>query len=164
MVESRIYTVRETAILFADSAQTPDATLTMSALASGAGRVSARYDRGAGAIATVYEWRLVWSLTGTNILNAAAEIWVFPSNGTNADGVVGTADAALTTGQRNAGKPAGLALVTQTATNTVMVSSQYIWVPSRYISLGVWNATTLAFQTSTSLHQLYLVPVPDAAQ
>jgi hypothetical protein len=164
MTTSRIYTVRETAILFADSAQTEDATLTLSALASGAGRVSARYDRGAGAIASLYEWRLNWSLSGTNVLLAAAEIWIFTSDGTNADGIVGTADAALATGQRNAGKLAGLALVTQTTTNTVMTSSGYVWIPSRYVSMGVWNATTLAFQTSTSLHQLYLIPVPDEAQ
>jgi hypothetical protein len=164
MAESKIYTSRESPILFADSVQTPAATLTLSALASGAGRVSARYDRGAGSIATTYEWRLNWSLSGTNVLLAAAEIWVFTSDGTNQDGIVGTIDAALATGQRNAGKPAGLALVTQTTTNTVMTSSGYVSVLSRYLSIGVWNATTLAFQTSTSAHQLYLIPVPDAAQ
>lgn len=164
MATSLLYTLRETAILFADTAQAEDATLTLSALASGAGRRSARFDRGAGAIASLYEWRLNWSLTGTNVLLAAAEIWIFTSDGTTADGNIGTTDAALTSGERNAGKLAGLALVTQTTTNTVMSSSGYIWVPSRYITMGVWNATTLPFQTSTTLHQLYLTPVPDQAQ
>ena len=161
---NKIYTAIETALLFADAAQAEDATLTLSALGSGVGRVSARFDRGAGSHAGLYEWRLNWSLTGTNVVAATVEIYLASSDGTNPDGQIGTADAALATDKRKNLKLAGLAIVDQTTTNTVMTASGYIWVPSRYISMAVWNATTLAFQTSTSLHQLYLTPVPDEIQ
>ena len=161
---NKIYTAIETALLFADSAQTPAATLTLSALASGAGRISARYDRGAGSHAAWYEWRLNWSLSGTNVVGATVEVYAATSDGTYMDGVLGTSDAALVTGKRNNLKLAGLGVVDQVTTNVVMTASGYIWIAQRYISLGIWNATTLAFQTSTSLHQLYLTPIPDEIQ
>lgn len=161
---NKIYVNPETAILFADSAQAEDATMTLSALASGAGRYSARYDRGAGARAALYEWILNFSLTGTNVVGAQVEVYVVRSDGTYADGALGTTDAALVTGKRNNLLFAGLAIVDQVTTNTVMTARGYVWVPSRYISMGIWNATTLAFQTTTSLHQLYMVPVPDEVQ
>ena len=161
---NKIYTAIETAILFADAAQAEDATMTLSALGSGAGRYSARFDRGAGSHAALYEWILNFSLTGTNVVGAQVEIYVVRSDGTNVDGALGTTDAALVTGKRNNLLFAGLAIVDQVTTNVVMTARGYVWVPSRYISMGIWNATTLAFQTSTTLHQLYMIPVPDEVQ
>lgn len=157
---SKLYTAIETGILFADSAQAEDATLTLSALASLAGRVSARYDRGSGSHAALYEWRLHCSLTGTNVVGATIEIYAFPSDGTNPDGEIGTSDAALATDKRNNGKFCGLLIVDQTTTNVIMTASGLIYVPQRYISMGIWNATTLPLTTSTSAHGLTLTPVP----
>lgn len=162
---SKIYTAWETPILFADSAQTEDATLTLSALASGAGRISAQYDRGAGSIAAWYEWFLVWSLTGTNVLGAVVEVYLAATQvSARVPGGVGTADAAFTTGKRNNLALAGFALVDQVTTNTVMYARGTVWVPGRYVSMGAWNGTTLPFQTSTTLHQLYLTPLADEIQ
>ena len=159
-----VYSAIEAALLFADSAQVEDATLTLSALASGAGRYSARFDRGTGSHANLYKWLLNFSLTGTNIVGATVEIYWGESDGTYADGGLGTTDAALATDKRKNLHLAGLAIVDQTTTNTVMTASGYLWTTSRYITMAVWNATTLAFQTSTSLHQLFLIPVPDEIQ
>jgi hypothetical protein len=161
---SKLYTALETALLFADSAQTEDATMTLSALAAGAGRVSARYDRGAGSHAALYEWRIRWALTGTNVVGAALELFAFTSDGTNADGVIGTADAALASSLRDTTTPMGLAVVYQTTTNTVMVRSGYVYIAARYVSLGLWNATTLPLQTSTSVHGITLTPIPWESQ
>ena len=161
---NKVYVNPETALLFADAAQTEDATLTLSALASGAGRYSARFDRGAGARAALYEWLLNFSLTGTNVVAAQVEVYVVRSDGTYADGALGTADAALVTGKRNNLLFAGLAIVDQVTTNTVMSARGYVWLPTRYFSMAVWNATTLPFQTTTTLHQLYMTPVPDEIQ
>lgn len=157
---NKLYVVLESpVILFADAAQTPDATLTLSALASGAGRVSARYDRGATAHAAWYEWRLRCQLTGTNIVGAAVEVYAFTSDGTNPDGEVGTADAAFATDKRNNAKPCGALFVDQVTTNVTMTASGLIWIPQRYISIGIWDATTLPFRTDTSVHRLVLTPL-----
>ena len=91
-------------------------------------------------------------------------MYVVRSDGTYADGALGTTTASLATDKRRNLLFAGLALVDQTSTNVVMTARGYVWVPSRYISMALWNATTLNFQTSTTLHQLYLIPVPDEMQ
>ena len=165
---SKIYSNVETALLFADSAQSGlAAQLTLSALPTGAGRYSVRYDRGAASHAGLYEWLLNFSLTGTNIAGASVEIYVVRSDGTYADGALTTADtavAAASSAKRNNTLFAGLAIVDQTTTNVVMTGRGYFWLPSRYFSMFVWNATTLNFQTSTTLHQLYVTPVPDEVQ
>jgi hypothetical protein len=160
-----IYTAIQTPILFADSAQAEDATLTLSALATVTGRISAQYDRGAGSLASWYTWELVWSLTGTNVVGAVVEIYAAVTNvSARAPGGLGTSDAALVTAKRNNLALAGFAYVDQTTTNTVMYARGTLWIPGRYVSMGVWNGTTLPFQTSTSLHQLYLTPLADEIQ
>ena len=154
-----IYLVRGTSLLFADTAQVEDVAITLSALASGAGRVSAAYDRGAGATVGLWSWRLRWSLTGTNIVGAAVEVYCFTSDNAFEDGDVGTADATFATDKRNNAKLAGLAVVDQTTTNVVMHGSGTILIPTRYFSMGIWNATTLPFTTSTSAHGLIMTPL-----
>ena len=159
-----VYSAIETAILFADSAQAEDEILTMSALASGAGQYSARYTRSGNSHAGLYKWLLNFSLTGTNIVGATVEVYWGESDGTYADGGLGTTTAALATDKRKNLHLAGLAIVDQTTTNVVMTASGFFWTPSHNITMAVWNATTLNFQTSTSLHQFYVIPVPDEIQ
>lgn len=159
-VASKQYTTPETAIKFADSAQTPDAQITLSALATVTGRISARYDRGAGAHSGYYSWRCTMTLTGTNVVDAVIELYIATSDGTNPDGQIGSSDAALTTSKRKNLKPIGVLIVDQTTTNTAMTGSGVFFVPERYFSLGVWNATTLPLQTSTSAHTCLITPIP----
>jgi hypothetical protein len=158
-VPNKIYLASETPLLFADAAQTPTRQLTLTALAQNTGRVSAQHDRGATSGARLYEWRLRCSLTGTNVVGATIELYAFTSDGTNVDGEVGTADAALTTDKRNNGKPLGLLIVDQTTTNVIMSASGVVLVTARYFSLGVWNATTLPLTTGTSLHRVTMTPL-----
>ena len=155
----KTYLGLETPILFADAAQNEQATLTLSALAAGVGRVSARYDRGASAKAALYEWRFHCSLTGTNVVGATIELYAFTSDGSNPDGEIGTADAALATNKRQNGKPLGLLVVDQTTTNTIMTASGLVLLAQRYVSIGVWNNTALPFTTSTSAHGCVLTPL-----
>jgi hypothetical protein len=156
---SALYLARGTPLLFADSAQAEDAILTLSALATVTGRVSARYDRGAGSLPGLFEWRLHCSLTGTNVVGAAIEVYCFTSDGTNVDGEVGTADAAFATDKRNNARPCGILAVDQVTTNVVMTASGIVLIPTRYFSMGIWNATTLPFTTSTSGHGLVMTPM-----
>lgn len=165
MAVSAFYLARGTPLLFADAAQAEDVTITLSALASAAGRVSARYDRGAGSTVGLYTVQLHCALTGTNVVGAAIEIYTFCSDGTNVGGEVGTADAAFATDKRNNAKPIGLLGVDQVTTNTLMTSDALlVLIPTRYFSIGIWNATTLPFQTSTSVHGVIVTPVYWEAQ
>lgn len=165
MVASPIYLVRGTSLLFADAAQAEDVTLTLSALGSGAGIASALYDMGAGSKPGLFSAQLHWALTGTNIVGAAVEVYCFPSvDGTNLAGGI-TAGAAFATDKRNNAGLVGLALVDQTTTNVVMWSLPLtFFVPTRYFCMGIWDATTLPFQTSTSAHGLILTPLAWEAQ
>lgn len=157
---SKQYVAPETSLLFADSAQAEDATITLSALANGAGRISARYDRGAGSHAALYKWRCTFQATSTVTVGNAAEVYISTSDGTDPDGQIGTADAALTTDKRRNLLFLGLVVADQTASNTDMTASGVVFVPDRYISIGVWNAFGVAFRTDTSVHGCTLTPIP----
>lgn len=159
---NKIYVNPETAITFGDSAQSPSATITLANLATVTGRVSAQYDRGAGAHATCYAWRFTSSLTGTNVVGATIDVYMATSDGTNTDGQVATTDTALASSNvLPALQRLGSLIVTQTTTNTNMTSSgDFYCTSSRYLSLVIYNATTLSMQNSTSVHKFVLTPVP----
>jgi hypothetical protein len=165
---SKQYVSPESPIKFSDAGtQAPNATFSLSGLTNGTGRVSDRYDRGAGAHAALYEWRCTISLTGTNVVDASIEWYISTSDGTNPDGQLGTADAAIagaSSSKRNNLKPLGLTVVDQTTTNTPITASGWTYIPSRFISLVAWNGTSLPFQTSTITHSCTLTPVPIEAQ
>lgn len=158
-----LYLVRGTPLLFADTAQAENVALTLSALATNTGRVSARYDQGTGATPALWEWRLHWQLA-TNVVGETVEVYCFPSDGTNPDAEVGTADAALAANTRATTPPVGLAVVYQVTTNITMTRSGVILIPQRYFSMGIWNATASAFRTDTGVHGLVMTPLYWQAQ
>ena len=158
---SKVYNAIETAIVFADSAQTPDKNLTLSALASGAGRISAQYDRGAGSKAGVYKWRATFQMGTAGVVGQTIDIYISSSDGTNQDGEEGTSDAAL--GSADSLKNmvlAGSVVVDTTSTNTDITASGLCVVPDRYLSVVVDNNTDDALRTDTSVHSVSLTPVP----
>ena len=164
MATSKQYINPESAITFADSAQTPTVTITLTALQTVTGRVSAQYDRGASARAAHFKWTFTTQLNGTNIVGAEVQLYIARGDGTAAgqiDGNVGTTDAALASANKvNNLQYLGSLIVDQTTTNTTMTVSGYCFIPSRYISLVVYNATTLPLTTSTSVHTFTLIPTP----
>ena len=151
-------------ITFGDTGQTPagGGTLvvwTLSNRTSGTGRISARADLGAGAHAALFALRCRFSFTGSS-LGSALELYLATSDGTNPDGEVGTADAALTADQRRALLFVGLLPIYQTVSNTTMtVSFRNLYLPERYVSVGMWNATGLPTETSTTKHRCVLTPM-----
>jgi hypothetical protein len=157
-------------ITFGDTGQTPagGGTLivwTLSNRTSGTGRISARADLGAGAHAALWELRCRFSFTGTNVVGSALEVYLATSDGTNPDAEVGTADAALTADQRRALLFVGLLPVYQTASNTTMtVSFRNLYLPQRYVSAAMWNATGLPTETSTTKHRCVLTPMTPEMQ
>ena len=161
-VTSYQYVNPGTAVEFSDSGQAGNnVVITLSALASGAGRVSAQYDKGAGAQPAWWSMVCRLQLTGTNVVGATVEFYIVHGDGTDTDGNVGTADAALTTDKRRNLHYVGVLVVDQTTTNTTMVASfRNIYIPERRFSLAVWNATSLPLRTDTTVHQCQLTPMP----
>src|SRR5215475_1800281 len=152
---SKQFTAPGASIIAADSAQTPTVTWTLAALASGAGRVSGRYDKGAGSQPSLWEMRCRISLNGAYVAGAMLEYYVATSDGTDVDSGVGTADAAITTEQRRNLTLAGVLVVNSALASltTMYASFRNIYIPNRYFSLAIWNATTLPIENSTSKHR-----------
>lgn len=163
--ENDLYVSPETAITFADSAQTPTRNLTLSALATVTGRVSAQHDRGASPFAPCYLWRATFQLTGTNVVGATIELYLATSDGTNVDGQVGTADAALSSVNKLSNlRFIGSVVVDQTTTNTSMTGSGTYCTMARYFSVVVYNATTLPLKTDTAVNMVSMTPIPMSVQ
>ncbi len=163
----KVYVNPGTVLTFADSAQTPTATFTLSALGSGAGQYSARYDKGAGAQPARWQLGCHVQLTGTNVVGATIELYVvrWDMAGSNSDGNLGTTTASLATDKRRNLQFVGLLVVDQTTTNTTMaVNVENVYIPGRYFSLAMWNGTSLPLKTDTGVHGCYAAPMPPENQ
>jgi hypothetical protein len=159
------YTLPGTPVVFGDSFQTPNATWTLSALASGTGRLSARFDKGTGAQPSLYEMRCRASLTGTLTIGQWLSFYVVTSDGTDQDGALGTGDALVTVERFRNLTLVGVLVVDQTTQNLTMTASfRNVYLPNRYVSLAIWNATTIPLETSTSKHRCTLTPMPIQGQ
>jgi hypothetical protein len=158
-----IYRAIETPLSFRDSGG--DAVITLKNLGFGAGRVSARYDRGADSRARLFHWRAVIQYETAPVIGELAEIYLFESDGTYEDGKVGTADAALGTEARANGKLVGVVRVQSTSTATDNIASGMCIINERYVSVGVWNASAGDnLEDTTNACRVILTPVPDEIQ
>jgi len=165
MSESKVYVSPETALLFADSAQVEDATLTLSALAAGAGRISAQHDFGASARARLFTWRATFQMATAGVVGETIDIYLSTSDGTNPDGEEGVADAALgsTNSLRNM-QYIGSVVVDTTSIEVDITASGRCVIDAQYASVVVHNNTADALKTDTGVHGVILTPVPDGIQ
>jgi len=160
---TKIYRAVETPIVFRDSGG--DVVITLNNLANNAGRVSARYDRGEGSRARLHEIKAVIQVNATVVAGVAIEIWLFQSDGTYADGTVGTVDAALPTAKRNNGLFIGAVIADQTAGAVDMVATfQDVPIASRYYSIGLFNSSAVALQATANACRVIVTPMPDEVQ
>jgi len=158
-----VYRAIETPIVFRDSGG--DVVITLQNLGFGVGRVSARYDRGAGSKARWYEWRAVVQFESAAALGEVVELYLFPSDGTYMDGVLGTADAALGTDKRRDGQWIGNVVADTVSTATDIIASGQCYINSRYVSVGVWNASAGDnLENTANASRIILTPVPDELQ
>src|SRR4030095_6414518 len=105
--------------------------------------------KGAGSQPAQWGWTCSFTLSGTKIPGATLEIYVGWSDGTNADGALGTTAAALATADKRRDlKLVGTVTVdlSDATVGNVMTASGMAWIPTRYFSPAVWNATTLSTQ------------------
>lgn len=160
---NKIYRAIETAITFRDSGG--DVVMTLQNLAAGAGRVSARYDRGAGSLARLHEVMAVIQMETAGVVGEVVEIYLFQSDGTYEDGTVGSSDAALTSDKRQNGMPIGAVKVDTTSTATNIIARfQDVPISSRYYSIGVWNATADNLEDTANASRVIVTPMPDEIQ
>lgn len=158
-----IYRALGTTLSFRDSGG--DAVLTLQNLAFGAGRVSARYDRGAGSLPRLYHWRAVVQFETAPIVGELVEIYIFESDGTYMDGTLGTSDAALGTDKRKNGKLIGVVVADTTSVTTDIVASGMCIINQRYFSVGVWNGSAGDnLENTSNASRVNLTPVNDEIQ
>lgn len=161
------YVLPGTPVTFADSAQTPTRTFTLSAMANGAGQYSDRHDKGAGAQPAWWQIACHLQLTGTNLPGATVELYVvhWDAAGANSDGNLGTTTASLATDKRRNLKLIGVLVVDQATTNVTMsVNITNVYIPGRYFSLAMWNGTTLPLKTDTAVHGCAAIPMSPQMQ
>lgn len=160
-----IYATRETGIVFADSAQTPDATITLSGLGADAARISARYDLGAADKSRLYDWRATFQMNTAPVVGETIDFYLSTSDGTDPDGQSGTSDAGVSSTNKllNMHYIGSLVIDTTSDTTDITGSGQCV-ITSRYISLVVHNNTADGIKASTSANSFVLTPVPDEIQ
>lgn len=161
---NKIYRATETPVTFKDSGGTN--VIGLNGLSLGTGRVSARHDRGAGSLAQLHEVKAIVQWTSAPALGDAAQIFLFQSDGTYADGTVGTADAAMSSDKRRNGMLIG-AVVCDVATGSVDMVATFQDVPisSRYYSIGLWNGSaTKALLASANVSTVIVTPMPPEIQ
>lgn len=161
---NKVYRAVETSITFRDSGG--DVVLTLQNLAFGAGRVSARYDRGAGSLAKLHEVIAVVQFETAPALGETVEIYLFQSDGTYMDGTLGTSDAAMSSDKRRNGLHIGSVVVDTTSTATDIIG-RFLEVPitSRYYSIGVWNASAGDnLENTANASRVIVTPMPDEVQ
>lgn len=155
---NKIYRALETAITFRDSSG--DVVLSLQNLAAGAGRVSARYDRGAGSQAEFVQVRAVMQMETAGVIGETIEIYLFGSDGTYMDGTLGTSDAALTSDKRRNGKLIGNVVIDTTSTTTDIIASFPCVLLDRYFSIGVWNASADNLENTANASRIIVTPMP----
>jgi hypothetical protein len=157
------YHAPETTVTFKESGG--DVVITLLNLGYGAGRISARVDRGSGSKPGLYRWRAVMQWENNPAATDYAEIVLSTSDGTDADGNVGTGDAALTSAQKSNCDVIGSVKAEEATGSTARKSSGTFTILDRYYSIGVWNASaTKNLKNSANVSYVILTPVPPEQQ
>ncbi len=138
---SKVYIARETPVVWSDT--TGDEALTLNNLAAGAGRVGARHDYGTGSTAGDFSWRFTCQFDTTPVVGETVDIYLATSDGTEEDGQVGTADAALSAEDKLKNLHYLGSLIVDVATVDIdFTVSGITFIPTRYVSPVIFNNTT----------------------
>lgn len=139
-----------------------DAVLTLTSLASAAGRIGAQHDFGA-TFGRKARWRLKTKFAVAPTEGQLIEVYLATSNNTLRDGVVGSADAALSAAaQRFQCQFLGTVYCRNT-TNSQEASGVFEMV-SRYVSPVIYNAAGQAFSGTASDHEFVIEQYVDEVQ
>lgn len=160
---NKVYYAEETPITFKDSGGS--AVISLQNLAFGAGRISARHDRGAGSKPMRHIWRATVQFETAPVIGEVVELYVSFSDGTNPDGEIGTANAALTSDKRKNLKRIGSVIVDTTSVTTNITASGACFIQTRYFSVGVWNGSAGDnLENTANACLIQFTPIPDEIQ
>ncbi len=159
---SKAYIARETPVVWSDTG-TP--ALGLNDLAAGAGRVGARHDFGTGSRAGDFSWRFTCQFDTQPVLGETVDIYLSTSDGTEEDGQVGTADAALSAEDKlkNLHYIGSLIVDVQTVDIDFTVSG-VTFIPTRYVSVVIFNNTIDNLQATDDTGEFTLTAIPVEGQ
>jgi len=161
-VPNKVYRAIDSPITFKDSGGS--AVITLQNLATGAARYSSRYDRGVGSQPFIYRWRAVFQWAATPVAGQFAEIYIAESDGTYADGVIGTTDAAIQSGMLWNLNLIGVNFIQSASAATNMIASGECEIIDRYFSLAVYNRAAVGFQNTANVNCVIFTPISDELQ
>lgn len=160
---SKAYQVDETALQWLASAG--DELLTLTSLASGAGRQGARHDFGASAKAREYTWRAWVKFATTPVVGEVIDIYWISSDGSHPDNDDGTGDAAVSAEDKLRGlTKIGRIVVDEASTTPEFTGKGEFEIFERYGHPVFWNRTADALSATAGDHGFKLTPIPMQGQ
>lgn len=167
-----IYQNAETTLWFvpATAAQAEDYAFEMHNIASAAGRQSAHWDRGVGAIPSIYAWRAFVQFATAPVVGQTVDFYL-KTSGSDASATAhpdnddGTGSIAVSAVDKlNNLHFVGSIIVDQAAADIEMVASGTVYITARGVNVVMWNATDDALTNDVDENGFYLTPVPDEIQ
>lgn len=167
-----IYQNSETTIWFvpAAAAQAEDYAFEMHNIASAAGRQSAHWDRGTGAIPAIYYWKAFVQFATAPVLGETVDFYL-KTSGTSASATAhpdnddGTGEGAVSSiNKLNNLDYLGSIVVDEAAQDIEMCASGTVYITARGINIVMWNRTADALTNDVDENGFYLTPVPDEIQ
>jgi len=163
-----IYRNRETTLWFvpAAAAQAEDAAFEVHNLASGAGRQSAQYDLGEGAVSALYEWRAFVQFATAPVVSETVDIYLKRAGSsaaatTHPDNDDGVAEGAVSAENKlNNLQWIGCITVDETVADVEMVASGEVFITARAVQVVFWNSTADALTNDVDENGFMLSPVP----
>jgi hypothetical protein len=158
---NRIRTNPGTPVTFWDATQTPAPTVvfTLSGLAAGTGQYSARYNKGTGPQAFTWRWRCRVQMATAPAAGDVIEVYISTSDGTNADGQLGTTTSTFSSDKRRNLTMVGVLVMDQTAASVTMTASNTVDIKEQFFSLALWNATSVNLLTNVNVHGCTMTPM-----
>ena len=167
-----IYQNSETTIWFvpAAAAQPEDYAFEMHNIAAGAGRQSAHWDRGVGAVPALFAWRAFIQFIANPVVPETVDFYL-KTSGSDASATIhpdnddGTGSAAVSAEDKlNNLQYLGSIVVDEAVLNVEMVASGTVYITARGVNVVMWNSTADALTNDVDENGFYLTPVPDEIQ
>jgi hypothetical protein len=154
---ARQFQVPLTAITFTESGGS--AVFTPKNIATGAGRVSAQFDRGAGALATVLKWEATFKAGSAVTIGLPVRVYAYCSESASS-----AADLAADGGVSVETLLSNFTVLGEIIANANSVGPFYAtgkaWLEGRYCVVGLWNASGQTLTNVNGDNKITLTPIP----
>lgn len=134
--------------------------------ATAKGRLSSQLDLGdpaSAARAYRYGWSITTKLGAAGAVGNYIRLYLVTSNGTIADGNMGTTDAELTS-EAPLANTLLIGSLAVDAVNTILNASGVVELYRRYVQIAAWNASGQTLTNTVTDHLFYLWPIPFEGQ